>query len=135
MNRVLDPIARLGMALWIGAVAAIAFLVAPRVFGYLDDNEKAGELMRRIFEMTDLFGVCAAAVFTFAARHRKFRAILAAVVGACAAVNRFGVTPRIVARPPDMELWHRISEGLWGVILIGGVLLVMMGPGGPKKDR
>jgi len=129
----LRTIARLALSLWIGSVACVAFLVAPRVFSFLHDNPRAGDLMAPVFKWVDLAGIVAALLFLVAARKHRLRAILAGLLGAAAAVNAFGITPRILERGPHLQLFHKISEGLWAGILIGGVILLLLGPGSRRK--
>ena len=127
VDRVLQPLARLAMGAWVGAVGAIAFVVAPRVFRFLDDAPRAGDLMAPVFRRIDLFGVAAAALFAVAARRSRWRAGLALLLGALAAANAFFLNPRIAARDARMELYHRLSEGAWGVVLLGGLVLALAG--------
>lgn len=124
----LNAIARLLLALWIGAAAGVAFVVAPRVFGFLDDKAQAGELMGPIFQRVDYFGIVAAIVFAVAARKSRWRLILALALGALAAVNVFVLAPEIRARGENLEAAHQISTVLWSVILIGGIVLLVAGP-------
>jgi len=121
-------VARVVLALWIGAVAGVSFVVAPRVFQFLDDPRRAGELMRPIFARVDYFGLAAALVFVVAARRSRLRALLAAGIGGLAAVNVFGLAPRIAARGEHFELLHRASVWVWGSILLGGAILLVLGP-------
>ena len=116
--------AHAAFGLWIGAVACVSFVVAPTVFRVLDDNELAGEVMAPIFRSVDLFGVAAAALFAVAAKGRKWRSLLAAVLGAIALVNAALVAPKAGAE----DLYHRISVGLWGAILVAGIALLLIGP-------
>ncbi|MHC4164121.1 MAG: DUF4149 domain-containing protein [Planctomycetota bacterium] len=124
----LNAVARLPLALWIGAVAGVAFVVAPRVFGFLDDHAQAGELMGPIFGRIDLFGIAAALVFAVAARASRWRLLTSLGLGALAAIDVFVLAPEIRARGEHLELAHQLSTGLWSVILIGGVVLLVAGP-------
>lgn len=125
MQRVLPPLARLALALWIGSVACVSFLVAPRVFRFLDDNARAGELMGWIFQRVDWFGLAAAVLFVAAHYKRRVRAGVAALMGAAAAVNVFWVTPKVIARGEDLDFYHRLATQLWGGILILGLGLLL----------
>ena len=128
----LQRIAHLAVALWTGAVASVAFVVAPQAFAALE-RAAAGDLMAPIFRAVDFFGVGAAVVYLFATRRTLVRPIVAGVMGAAAAVNAWGLAPRIAARAEHWELFHKISTGLWGGILVGGVVLVLIGP--PPVNR
>jgi len=126
MTRALHRIAHLAVALWVGAVAAVSFVVAPRVFAVLE-REAAGDLMMPIFRYVDFFGVGAAALYLFVSSRSRARPIMAGVMGAAAAVNAWALGPRIAARAEHWELFHKISTGLWGGILVGGAILVLIG--------
>ncbi|MHC4972947.1 MAG: DUF4149 domain-containing protein [Planctomycetota bacterium] len=124
----LNAIARLLLGLWIGAMAGVAFVVAPRVFGFLDDRSQAGELMGPIFQRIDLFGIAVAIVFAVAARKSRWRLVISLALGALAAVNVFVLAPEIRARGENLAAAHQISTVLWSVILIGGIVLLVVGP-------
>lgn len=128
MKNLLPALARLAVGAWTGAVAAIAFAVAPRVFGFLDDPERAGELMAPIFRKIDIFGIVAAALFAVAARRSRWRFVLALALGALAAANAFVLSPLISKRDESLDLYHGMSEAFWGVILIGSAVLALTGP-------
>lgn len=141
---ILARIAHALLSLWIGAVAAVGILVAPNVFGVIrarmvpdplstaEANGLAGDVMLPIFSRVDLFGILAAGLFLAAAvTGSRLRAALAAAIGLCAAVNVFLLTPRIVARTEGFETLHRLSEGLWGAILLVGLFLAFVGPRRP----
>lgn len=121
-------LARLLIALWTGAVAAIAFLVAPRAFRFLDDDRRAGDLLAWIFRRVDLFGIAAGAVAFVAWRRSRWRAAVAAAMTWAAASNAFFLGPRIAARAEPFAFYHRLSEGLWGAILLGGIALLLFDP-------
>ena len=127
MQRMLEASARLALGLWIGAVACVSFIVAPRVFRFLDDNEKAGELMRGIFPRVDYAGIVAALICVVALRRSRARAVGAALLGGLAAVNAFAVTPKIVSGAENLEVYHRLAVWIWGAILVGGAALIVAG--------
>ena len=129
----MSGIARLALSLWIGSVASVAFLVTPRVFDFIDDNKYAGDLVAPIFNSVDLFGIGAAVLFALAARKSRWRVITVVVLGAAAAINVFGLSPRIAARDENFEVYHHIAVGLWSLILLGGVVLVVAGPRPAEK--
>jgi len=131
MRNFLLAVARLGVSLWAGAVATVAFAVAPRVFPFLDDPPRAGELMAPIFRKVDLFGIGAAVLFAVASRGSRWRFALACLLAAAAAANAFILAPRIAGG--DRAL-HHISEGLWGAILVGTLVLALAGPRTPSQS-
>lgn len=132
--RLLDAVARLLLGLWIGAMAGVAFVVAPRVFGFLDDSAQAGELMGPIFQYVDYFGIPVAIVFAAAARKSRWRLIVSLALGALAAINAFALAPEIRARGEHLEVAHQLSTILWSVMLIGGVVLQVVGPVPPRPS-
>lgn len=129
--RILAPLARLAVAFWTGAVAGVSFVVAPRVFGFLPDHAEAGKLMAPIFRKIDLFGVGVAIFFAIIARKSLCRLVLACLLGAAAAANAFVFAPRILAGDPT---FHRVSVWLWGGILVGGSVLLTLGPPRPPSS-
>jgi CIC family chloride channel protein len=120
--RTMETLARIALSLWIGAVAAVGFLVAPVVFSTLDDNALAGEVMAPIFRGVDAFGIVATLLVLVVAR--GLRAWLAGIAGLAAAANVLLISPRIGGR----DLYHHISTGLWIAILLLGVILLALGP-------
>ena len=124
MRRLFASGAHAAFGLWIGAVACVAFVVAPTVFRELQDPKRAGEVMAPIFRAVDLFGVAAATLFAVAAKGRKWRSLFAAVLGALALVNLALVAPRAGGD----RLWHHVSVAVWGVILVVGLALLLLGP-------
>ena len=129
MNR----LAYAALSLWIGAVAGVAIVVIPSVFGKLNDNKLAGDVMAPIFRSVDLFGVAAAFLYAFAVRRHRRRMVLAWVLGVAATGS--AVLGRFIAeRAEHWELYHAIATKLWFVILLVGVCLVVVGPGDERKD-
>ncbi|MFI5403094.1 MAG: DUF4149 domain-containing protein [Planctomycetota bacterium] len=130
--KILQSLARLAMGLWAGAVMAVAFAVAPRVFGFLADNPRAGELMGPIFRKVDLFGIGAALLFALVARRSRWRFVIALLLAAAAAANAFVLAPRIPGGSPTL---HRLSEVLWGLILVWSLVLSLVGPPAPPQSQ
>jgi peptidoglycan/LPS O-acetylase OafA/YrhL len=132
MRNLLPALARLGVSLWAGAVAGVAFVVAPRVFGFLADPPRAGELMGPIFRRVDLFGIGAAVLFAVASRGSRWRFALACLLGAAAAANAFILGPGIAGGKREL---HGLSEAVWGVILVGTLVLAISGPRSPPQSQ
>ncbi len=129
--KLLHGLAHLAVALWVGAVATIAFLVAPHVFATFDKKSAAGTFLGPLFTRVDYFGVATAVVYVLVARRSRLRSVVAGVMGAAAAVNAWGIAPRIAhmtREDPNFGLFHTSSMVLWAAILIGGALLVFLGP-------
>jgi hypothetical protein len=117
MKRVLPTAVHLALALWIGAVACVAALVAPSAFRHLETGE-AGRMLSPVFRGVDYLGVATSIglLFCLSGWRRK----LAAVMGACAAASAFYLAPRVEGR----NAYHYAAEGAWTVILIGGLVLL-----------
>jgi hypothetical protein len=98
------------------------------VFQFLDDKKRAGELKRPIFAHVDYFGIGAAVLCILAARRSWWRLVLAALMGAAAAVDVVALAPEIAARTAKLDLYHGIAKGLWTGILAAGILLIVVGP-------
>ena len=133
--------ARVFLALWIGAVAAIAFVSAPLVFGAVPEIIASKDLAAQItgpgFFRVDLFGIVAALVCYAAIRVRggsPWRSILVCVMGVSAAVDAFVLVPKIEARAEPLGTWHAIAVGLWMTILIGGIVLLAFGVAPQARD-
>lgn len=133
--RLLPRLAHVLFSFWIGAMAVVAFVVAPGVFRGLRDrltdgesNRVAGDLMAPIFSAVDLFGIFAAVLFAVAAFRERMRAGAALVLAGLAAANHLVLAPAIAARAEGFESYHKASEVLWGVMLLAGIVLAILGP-------
>jgi hypothetical protein len=131
MRNLLPALARLAVGLWAGAVLAVAFVVAPRVFAFLNDRPRAGELMGPIFRRVDLFGIAAAILFAVAARGSRWRFALACLLGAVAAANAFVLGPAIAGGKSEL---HGVARAAWGAILAGSLVLALAGPRAPSRS-
>jgi hypothetical protein len=118
--------AYLPLALWVGAMICAAGS-AGRVFGMLDDNRLAGDVMAGIFKVVDYAGIVAAGVAAMVSFASKPRFVLAVLLVAGACVSVFVLHPKIVARE-DLETWHKASEVLWMGLIVGGGILAALGP-------
>ena len=135
--KLLHGIAHVAVALWVGAVAAVSFIVAPRAFEVFTKSGEAGDFLRPVFAYVDMFGVGAAALYVLLARRSRMRAIVAGILGAAAAINVWGISPRLAfldSGDANFALFHRTSMALWLTILVGGVALIFLGPP-PVKPR
>lgn len=118
--------AYLPLSIWVGAMGC-AIVAAFRVFGMLEDDKVAGDIMAGIFRAVDSFGLLAsllAAAVSFAST-RRF--VLACGLAVGVAANIFWIAPKIAVEG-GRGGWHRASESLWAALLLGAVILALMGP-------
>jgi hypothetical protein len=133
VHRFAAAFARLAMGLWAGAVSAVAFAVAPRVFSFFgEDKARAGELMAPIFRKVDFFGLGVALFFALVARKSRWRLAIALLLAAAAAANAFILGPRI---PGGGKTLHHVAEALWGLILFWSAVLAIFGQGAPTQSQ
>lgn len=131
MRALLIGHARVFLALWVGAVAAIAFVSAPLVFDAVPEVIASKELAGRItgpgFFRVDVFGIVASLVAfagVRAAGGSFWRSITLCLMGVCAAVDAFVIVPQIESRAEPVGTWHALAVGLWTTILVGGIVLL-----------
>ena len=118
--------AYLPLAVWAGAMAC-AVVAAFRVFGMLEDDRIAGDIMAGIFRAVDSFGLIAALLAAAVSFSSKRRFVIACVLAVGVATNIFLIAPKIAVEG-GRGGWHTASERLWGVLLLGAVVLAVMGP-------
>lgn len=118
--------AYLPLAIWAGAMAC-AVVAAFRVFGMLEDDRVAGDIMAGIFRAVDSFGLVAALLAAAVSFSSRRRFVLACALAIGVATNMFLIAPRI-AEEGGRGGWHTASERLWGGLLLGAVILSLMGP-------
>lgn len=120
------------LAAWMGAIGCATF-VAIHAFKTFPD-EQAADFMGPVFKAVDLFGIAAALCFAVALRASRLRLVLALLLAAAAAVNRFVVTPKIEARAEGFLHWHKAAEWTWtGILLVGLFLLIAPLPKQQKR--
>jgi len=136
--RLLAPLARIALSLWVGAMACVAALVAPRAFRVLPDARRAGDFLAPLFRAIDLLGVAAAALALLAARAaprapgRGPRAALLGALGTAAAFDALVLGPRVAERDARFALLHGASLALWALMLLGGITL--LATSSPRSD-
>lgn len=137
--------------LWVGALWAVGFVVAPTLFASLDDRALAGQLAGRLFTLTAWIGmVCAAylLVFRFAlfgrAAFRQGLPWLVLLMLGLVLAGQYGVQP-ILASLKEQALpqqvmasvfrdrfaaWHGVSSVLYVIqSLCGAALVILLGRG------
>ncbi|MDJ0974781.1 MAG: DUF4149 domain-containing protein [Planctomycetota bacterium] len=136
-HELLDGTARIAFGLWIGAVAGVAFVAAPLVFGAVPEHiatkDSAARVIGPAFARVDIFGLVACALTGIALLLRRedgaarWRLLLIAVVAICAAVDAFFLAPKITAREEPLRIYHGLATTAWMLILLFGALLLAVG--------
>lgn len=121
----------LPLGVWIGAMLATV-LAAFRVFGALDDDSVAGDIMAGMFRLVDSFGLIATLLAGLVCWRDKIRLGLAALLWGGTAANLFWIAPKI-AEEGGRGGYHKASETLWACLLVGAVILALLGPPKPKQ--
>jgi len=129
--------ARVALALWVGAVAAIAFVAAPLVFAsvpaYLPSKDVAGRVIGPAFGRVDTAGVVAGLLGLLhlfllpRARGLAWRRLLLGAMVLAAVLDMLWIAPAITARTEPLRTWHAVATGLWMLILGGGLVLLACG--------
>ena len=111
-------VCHIALALWIGSVACVAALVAPAAFRALDVTD-AARVLGPVFSGVDYLGIVTATGLVLLGP-RGWRRNVVALMGVGAAVSVFYLAPRVDGR----NAYHYAAEGVWGFILIAGVVLL-----------
>ncbi|MDJ0522543.1 MAG: DUF4149 domain-containing protein [Planctomycetota bacterium] len=137
LRRVLAVLAPMGIALWTGAVLAVAFVAAPVVFAavpeHIPTKDIAGRVIGPSFGRVDTAGIVAAGlglVYLWLlprSRARLWREIVLVLMLGAAIVNGTYLSPAITARQEPLDTYHAASVALWMLIIVGGLLLTAVG--------
>lgn len=146
MNRLAEHLALVLVTLWIGAMWAVGYIVAPTLFSALTDRGLAGSLAGRMFALVAWIGMaCAAYLLLFLALRlgwQVFRSGLFWIVFVlllCTLAGQFGIQPLMAelkasAWPREVmdsvmrdrfATWHGVSSVLYLVQSLLGVALVI----------
>lgn len=152
MSRLADHLAVLLVTLWIGAMWAVGYLVAPTLFSALSDRSLAGSLVGRMFSLVAWIGIGSAAyLLLFLALRLGWRAFrsglfwMVLVLLLCTMAGQFGIQPvmaelKASAWPREVmdsltrdrfAVWHGVSsvlylfQSLLGIALVVGVRRVL----------
>ena len=136
-HELLDGTARIAFALWIGAVAGVAFVAAPLVFGAVPEHiatkDAAARVIGPAFAHVDQFGLAACVLTAIALLLRRedgsarWRLIVIGGLAICAAVDAFMLAPKITAREEPLRIYHGLATTAWMLILLFGALLLAVG--------
>jgi len=136
----LPAMERLLLTLWVGSLWVSGFLVAPLLFAMLDERALAGSLAGELFRITAWIGLgCGAALLAINAarfRHFNWRGALLVAMLLLVAVGLFVLTPMIaglreqgLADSARFGRLHGLASVLFIATSLGGLLLVLAGPG------
>ena len=147
MNRFAEALYSVVIALWVGGLFAIGYLVAPVLFGQLADRTLAGNLAGTLFTLMALFGMaCAGYLLLYLLFRRGWRAFQCSVFWivlamlALTAAGHFGIQPviaqikaeavqHVASRAAELDrrfaTWHGISMSLYSLVSLLGVWLVV----------
>lgn len=149
--KVLEPVQRIVLTLWVGGIWSIGYLVAPVLFGTLESKAVAGNIAGRLFSYLGAFGlVCGAFLLATLlwrdgiAAFRVWRLWALVVMLAFTAVGQFWILPRMDALkrlgggeiPATGEIAARFgalhvgSTVLFLLNSVLGLVLVALGLGG-----
>jgi len=112
-------LAHISLAILVGSIACVSFVVAPAAFAALNDSAEAAGLLGEVFTTIDLFGVVTAILLLVAWTDRLSR-VLGGVIGLCAVLNLLVVAPQV----EGVNVWHHISVALWMLVLLGGLVFL-----------
>jgi hypothetical protein len=151
MRSIADALQSIAVALWVGGMWAVGFVVAPLLFSRLGDRAVAGLMAGKLFTMMSLIGVaCAAYLLVYRAARFRLACLgqgffwLAAVMLALVLAGEFGVRVimeglRAQALPKEvMEsvlrdrfmTWHGVASALYVIqSLLGLALVILHGKG------
>ncbi len=146
MRRLAEALYLIAIALWVGGLWAIGYIVAPVLFSSLGDRQLAGMVAGKLFALIGWVGLgCAAYLIGFAVTRsggRFFRSAifwLVLLMGLLTAASQFGIQPLMAQLKADalprevMEsvlrdrfaAWHGISSILYLVQSLLGLWLVV----------
>ncbi|MGE5469423.1 MAG: DUF4149 domain-containing protein [Bacteroidota bacterium] len=153
MRRFGEALYLLAIALWVGGMWTVGYLVAPILFSSLGDRQLAGQVAGQLFALIGWIGLgCAGWLLVFLiSRHgaRVFRNPLwwmVLLMALLTAASQFGIQPLMAQLKADalprevmasdfrdrFATWHGISSILYLVQSVLGLWLVVWSPRGLK---
>lgn len=151
MRRLAESLYSIAIALWVGGLWAIGYIVTPVLFARLGDRNLAAEIAGQLFGVIAWLGIaCAAWLLLFIAVRRRRAALKSVVFWLVLAMllltlaGYFGIQPILAqlkaeawphgvmegATRSRFATWHGISSGLYLLqSLLGGALVVLQGRG------
>lgn len=147
MSRLLSGLYSVAIVMWVGAMWAVGYMVAPMLFATLSDRGLAGMLAGKLFGLVAMLGI-AVAVFLIALllcrrglqifRDRVFWVVFAML--AMTLAGHFGIQPIMAqikadALPQEVmqsvlrdrfAAWHGVSSVLYLIQSVLGLVLVLL---------
>lgn len=146
MNQFTDKLALISMTLWVGAMWAIGYIVAPTLFYHLPDRQLAGSLAGQMFTLVAYIGM-ACGTYLLLNRVTKFGGQvfkqgffwLVLLMLLLTLAGHFGIAPIIAqlkadALPADVmhsvfadrfATWHGVASIAYAIQSLLGLLLVI----------
>lgn len=146
MSRFSEHLLLVLITLWVGAMWAVGYIVAPTLFGMLPDRMLAGNIAGRLFGFVAWIGIGASVyVLGFMLARLRWRAFrsglfwLVIVMLLTTLASQFGIQPLMAQMKADawprevmdsvmrgrFATWHGISSVLYLVQSVLGLLLVL----------
>ncbi len=146
MNRLAEHLSVLLVTLWVGAMWAVGYIVAPTLFGMLSDRALAGNVAGRLFALVGWIGLGSAVwLLGFLLVRERLRALrtglfwVVAAMGLMTLASQFGIQPLMAQLKADawprevmdsvlrdrFATWHGVSSVLYLVQSVLGLFLVL----------
>lgn len=151
----LESITQITTGIWVGAMAGFA-MIAPQLFSaFGPERQRAGDLAGEMIWRINTVGMILGAIALLAVLPRlrqglnRWRAGLLGVALALSLAGAFYIFPQLTqARPPrpieqyaetdpvrvNYNAWHKRSEQVFGIAIILGAAVVVLGPLGQRKE-
>ncbi len=113
-------LAHVSLAVLVGSIACVSFVVAPAAVAALDESAQVFGMLGDIFTTVDLFAIVTSILLLVAWPDRLSR-ILGGVIGLCAVANLVVVAPQV----EGVNIWHHISVVLWMLMLLMGIAFLV----------
>jgi hypothetical protein len=151
----LESITQTCVGVWVGAMAGFA-MIAPQLFrAFGPERQRAGDLAGEMIWRINTVGIILGAIALLALLPRlgqglnRWRAGLLGLALALSLAGAFYIFPQLAqARPPqpieqyaetdpvrvNYNSWHKRSEQVFGIAIILGAAVILLGPLGQGKE-
>lgn len=141
-------IERIILALWVGGLWSVGFLVAPELFRSLESRQVAGTIAGNLFAVMNYFGLIAGIILLALAHkqhswrsYRQWRTLLIAAMLLLVGISQFVLAPMMQEIKPawlataavsaeahkQFAVLHGVSSVLYLLISASGLVLVVAG--------